>query len=111
MKKQLLLIMMALLPMVASAKAVEIDGLYYDFNTIVKTATVTYKSYSSNTYKYNKDWNITTANIPASVMYKGVTYSVTRIGEYAFNGCSSLTSVTIPNSVTYIGGDAFSGCI
>jgi hypothetical protein len=35
--------------------------------------------------------------------------SVTEIGDRAFAGCSSLTSVTIPSSVTVIGVSAFSG--
>ena len=36
--------------------------------------------------------------------------SVTEIGDYAFKGCTGLTSVTIPDSVTEIGDEAFMGC-
>jgi YD repeat-containing protein len=36
--------------------------------------------------------------------------NVTSIGENAFGGCKSLTSVTIPNSVTSIGVNAFHHC-
>jgi hypothetical protein len=36
--------------------------------------------------------------------------SLTRIEDYAFLNCASLTSIIIPNTVTFIGPNAFLGC-
>ena len=89
-----------LLPMVASADAVEIKGIYYNLITNTKTAEVT-----SNPNKYTGS-----IVIPETFNYNNVTYSVTSIGDNAFLYCYDLTSVTIPNSVTSIGDDAFKDC-
>ena len=35
---------------------------------------------------------------------------VTEIGDYAFSGCSGLTSLTLPSGLTEIGHKAFNGC-
>ena len=48
--------------------------------------------------------------IPSTVVLYGTTYTVTSIGSSAFENCSGLTEVTIPNSVTSIYSNAFSGC-
>ena len=37
-------------------------------------------------------------------------FAVVSIGDYAFQGCSSLMSIAIPSSVTNIGHSAFDGC-
>ena len=51
-----------------------------------------------------------TLNIPATTTINGTKYSVTSIGDNAFQYCSSLQSVTIPESVTSIGNNAFWRC-
>ena len=53
-----------------------------------------------------RNTNINNAVIPTT--YKNT--PVTTIGDSAFAGCSSLTSIEIPNSVTSIGNRAFEGC-
>ena len=51
-------------------------------------------------------WYDSRSRVKSAVIAEGVT----SIGEFAFRGCSSLTSVTIPNSVTSIGDGAFASC-
>lgn len=48
--------------------------------------------------------------IPASVTYKGDTYTVVAIGDKAFKGNKTVTSITLPKSLITIGKEAFSGC-
>ena len=86
--------------MVASADAVEINGIYYNLVSKAKIAEVT-----SNPNRYSGE-----IVIPESVEYGDVTYNVTSIGENSFQGCYGMTSVTIGNSVTSIGENAFSRC-
>lgn len=97
MKKQLLLFVMILLPMVASADAVEIDGIYYNLIAKGKVAEV---AQNPNNYSGSVE-------IPESVTYEGVNYSVTTIGSFAFMNCYYLTSIIIPNSITTIRSCAF----
>ena len=101
MKKQIIsLIILALLPMVANAEEVVINGIKYNLVYKAKTAEVI-----KNSPKYSG-----AIVIPDTVVYNDVTYDVTSIGQYAFHQCSGLTSVSIPNSVTRIREDAFAHC-
>ncbi len=100
--KRHLFLLVALLPMVASAYDAQINGIYYNFIS-ENEAEVTYKTTSYNSYSGS-------IFIPPSVNYNGKTYSVTSIGEYAFANSNGLFEVTIPNSVTTIGWYAFANC-
>ncbi|MBR3950821.1 MAG: leucine-rich repeat protein [Bacteroidaceae bacterium] len=77
----------------------EVDGIKYKItSTTDKTVEVTNSTYSGS------------LDIPAAVSYNNVVYSVTSIGDYAFDGCTGLTTITIPEGVASIGIAAFSGC-
>ena len=84
----------------ASAYDVMVDGIGYNIVTKAKTAEVT-----KGDNEYSGD-----VTIPETITVDNVVYNVTSIGRDAFDRCSGLTSVTIPNSVTRIGIQAFWAC-
>ena len=112
MKKQLLLLVMILLPLVASAHDIEVknaDGvtIYYNYFNNGTELEVTFRGSSYNDYSNEYQGNVA---IPEEVTYMNRTRKVTSIGGSAFRECNGLTSITIPNSVTSIGDYAFQYC-
>jgi len=104
MKKFLISLLALLFSAGLFADAVLIDGLYYEFGNT--TATVA-KDPVSGRPTYSA---YTTVTIPATVTYNNYTYPVVTIGTSAFENCSNLQSVTLPNSITAINQDAFYHC-
>ena len=76
-----------------------IDGLYYDMDTSNRTATVTYEVDGTGNYA-SLSANV---KIPKSVVYNGVTFTVTKIADKAFANCTVMESITIPGTVLQIG--------
>lgn len=116
MKKSLLFLGLSLLT-AASASAVSVQfsalnedgvtiyyGAYYSDGSDTGTAAVTYKDTDYNSY--------TAADvvIPSTVVNEGITFTVTAIGNNAFNGSTSVVSVVLPETITSISYNAFYGC-
>lgn len=110
MKKQKVLFVLMLLPMLASAYDAEINGIYYNLIPKGHVAEVTYQRYEKygDPMYYSPYTN--EVIIPEKFTYEGVDYSVKNIGNSAFWCCTSLTSIIIPNTVINIYDDAFTGC-
>ena len=101
-----LLLLALLLPDTSIAHEFEVDGIYYNrvFSNEVEV------TYPGTEYWTNSERYMGAVEIPATFTRDGTVYTVIAIGNFAFYGCSELTSVTIPESILYIGYYAFEGC-
>jgi len=88
----------------AFGRCSNLEIIYVDKSNIKYSSRdgILFDKYKLTIIKYPQNKKDTTEyNIPKTV---------NKIGENAFSGCTSLTSIVIPDSVTSIGSDAFSGC-
>ena len=98
-----MMLMMASSAMAQEAKFEVIGGLRYLLDSDTKTATL----FPKREGKYSGD-----IIIPEKIKGNdGVEYVVTSLIASCFEGCSGLTSITIPSSVTSLGGACFEYCI
>ncbi|MBR2771195.1 MAG: leucine-rich repeat protein [Bacteroidales bacterium] len=95
--------MLALFMSIAANAFFEKNGIYYNITDANAMTVEVIHSYGSDSYSGD-------IVIPSSIKVNSKVYGVTSIGEYAFQDCSGLTSITIPNSVTSIALGAFEGC-
>lgn len=80
-----------------SVKSID-SGIFQDCNKLIQ---------KENGVSYVDKWVIDCETNRTVVVLRANTIG---IGDYAFVGCSSLTSITIPEGVTSIGDEPFSGC-
>ena len=107
MKKSLLLLITVFATLIVGCqkeeeveKEFEVNGIYYQIDPQNSTAMV--KGCSMN--------RTGTIAIPEIVPHEGNIYVVTSIGEGAFKGCNSLTTINFSSSVSSIGDEAFYNC-
>ena len=72
---------------------------------------LTYSVTSAATCEITKcDAAATAVTIPATVQYGGTTYTVDKASDKAFQGCTALESVDIPENISKIGNYTFNNC-
>ena len=124
--KGFVMLVVLILMTTSSAMAEVIDGIRYMLDPVKKTATLVPKregKYSGDIIipekiKGNDGVEYVVTSLVASC-FEGCTgltsitipSSVTSFGESCFKDCSGLTSITIPSSVTSLGDDCFAYCI
>ena len=100
MKQMVLLIVALLVSLNLQAQKAKVDGMNYFLDATKQTA------------RTDEDYQVVYTGdivIPEKITYEGVEYTVTEIGSHTFAE-STITSITIPNTIKKIGMFAFEKC-
>lgn len=114
--KRSIVFLLLFLAIVSMSNAADFSAISPNGNTLYFKITDNINFYVSVTYPGSSmNWNGYNAptgslEIPSVVIYNNETYTVNTIGEYAFCGCSGITSVILPNTIVRIGDFSFNGC-
>lgn len=105
MKKLLTLFVVAIVFGFSSAYSEEFmeDGINYRINSLNSSLVSVCRLPNSTHY-------LGDIVIPSSVEHEGIKYTVSGISNWAFENCSEITSITMPQSIMEIGESAFAGC-
>lgn len=83
----------------------EVDGIYYSLDSDTHTAKVIHTAADDKSYDYYTGDIV----IPAQITYQGQEYQVVEIAASAFRSCS-ISSITLPEGLVTIGNHAFEDC-
>ncbi len=87
----------------ASGQYFEVGGIVYNITS--ESTVEVFPSYMSLSTPYSGD-----ISIPQTVEHGGATYTVTALGEAAFESCTGVTSLTLPPTIRSIGPYCFYDC-
>lgn len=121
MMKNLLFTILCVLPLVAWGQRIEVDGIKYtvlSYDNSTNTGTVQVGTGGTVAGQEAVDLDRSgeiiipeTVNVSdPNSNYYGWTFTVVKIGHYAFEGCYNITSVSIPKTVEKIESNSFSHC-
>ena len=92
----------------SNREIIAVDDIYYNItDSLLNHVEVTYRGVD---FKHYADEYYGDIIIPATIMHKDATYTVSSIAAYAFYNCGYLYTIELPNTITEIGEYAFAQC-
>ena len=91
--------------MTAMAYDLLVDDIAYNYNADSTGLIITYTKLDSTNYS-----GLINATIPSGITVNDKTYKIKGIGDFAFYGCQTLESISLPFTISEIGDRALAHC-